>query len=504
MSGTYLPMNNSRVLAAYLGDIRVEFLKMLRTPAFAIPTVLFPLMFYMLFGLIMGGARGNPEQELGSLARFAVFGTMAPGLFGFGVSLAIERERGLLTFRQALPAPPGGYLLARMITAMSFVAISMILLLTLAYVAGKAPLPVGQAILFFFVNVFGVLPFCAIGLYVGSVLSGQAAPGLINLIYLPMAFFSGLWVPLQFMGKTLQQLAPIWPAQHLSQLALDAVGVSSVGSTMTHVLALAGVTVLFFVLAMRRLGNFGFRLLGPRRATGGVAFGRAATATVVALAIGAVVAGVMGGNVPRSAQAAATSKDATEEGAGSAATDTSASAAPAGVAAPATAMISEFEGGSEGSSYGLGWRANDDKDRGGNSTIEQHLVEGGAQESKGALEVSGEVGTAIQYPFVGTAFLPNGAKDVAWEKQGSMDYSKKTTLSFYARGDGKMYTVVFINPVMGGIPGMYGFTAGPEWQEVRIPLKDVANTDLQRIKVISIGSMNPGPFRFQIDNVRVE
>ena len=497
-------MNNSVLLGAYLGDIRIEFIKMMRTPAFAVPTVLFPLMFYVLFGLIIGGGRGNPEMELGALARFAAFGTMAPGLFGFGVSLAIEREKGLLTFRQALPAPPGAYLLARMTTAMAFVGISMILLLTLAFVAGKAPLSAGQAIHVFFVNVFGVLPFCAIGMYIGTVLSGQAAPGLINLVYLPMAFFSGLWIPLQFMGKTLQQLAPIWPAQHLSQLALNAVGVSSVGSTMTHVLALAGVTVLFFVLAMRRMGNFGFRLLGPRRATGGVAFSRAATATVVALAIGAVVAGVMGGNVPRSAQAAATSKDATEEGAGSAATDTSASAAPAGVAAPATAMISEFEGGSEGSSYGLGWRANDDKDRGGNSTIEQHLVEGGAQDSKGALEVSGEVGTAIQYPFVGTGFLPNGTKDLAWDKQGSMDYSKKTALIFDARGDGQMYTVVFIGPVMGGIPGMYGFTASQDWQEVRIPLKDVANTDLQRIKLISIGSMNPGPFRFQIDNVRVE
>ena len=503
MSGAYLPMNNSRVLAAYLGDIRVEFLKMLRTPAFAIPTVLFPLMFYMLFGLIMGGARGNPEQELGSLARFAVFGTMAPGLFGFGVSLAIEREKGLLTFRQALPAPPGGYLLARMITAMSFVAISMILLLTLAFAAGKAPLPVGQAILFFFVNVFGVLPFCAIGLYVGSILSGQAAPGLINLIYLPMAFFSGLWVPLQFMGKTLQQLAPIWPAQHLSQLAASAVGVHSVGSTGTHLLALGGVTVLFFFLAMRRLGNHGFRLLGPRR-TGGAPFQRAATAAVVALAIGAVIAGVMGGNVPRAVNAAATSKDATDEGASPPGSDTASSGAPVGVAAPDTVVIADFDHGNERSSYGLGWHAADDKMRGGNSTIAQHLIDGGAQNSRGALEVTGDVGTAIQYPFVGTSFLPNGKENVPFPDQGFMDYSGKKTLSFYARGDGQAYSVVVMGPVMDAIPSMYGFVAGPDWQEVRVPLQDLGNADLKRVKLVSFGTMTPGKFRFQIDNVRLE
>ena len=39
-----------------------------------------------------------------------------------------------------------------------------------------------------------------------------------------MAFLSGLWVPLQFMPKFLSDIAPIWPAYHLAQMALDTVG----------------------------------------------------------------------------------------------------------------------------------------------------------------------------------------------------------------------------------------------------------------------------------------
>ena len=52
-------MSKSRLFAAYLGDIRFEFVKMLRTPMFAVPTLIFPAMFYLIFGVLMGSARGN-------------------------------------------------------------------------------------------------------------------------------------------------------------------------------------------------------------------------------------------------------------------------------------------------------------------------------------------------------------------------------------------------------------------------------------------------------------
>ena len=52
-------------------------------------------------------------------------------------------------------------------------------------------------------------------------------------------------------------MAPIWPSYHLLQLSLGAVDATTMGETATHVAALAGVTVVFFFLAMRRLGGSG-------------------------------------------------------------------------------------------------------------------------------------------------------------------------------------------------------------------------------------------------------
>ena len=74
----------------------------------------------------------------------------------------------------------------------------------------------------------------------------------------------------------------------------------------------------------------------------------------------------------------------------------------------------------------------------------------------------------------GTAFFPAGT-----ENGRLTDYRGRTELRFHARGDGRQYTVVFLGAVQGGIPPMYAFTAGPDWQEIRIPLADVMNLDLR-------------------------
>jgi len=101
------------------------------------------------------------------------------------------------------------------------------------------------------------LPFCSLGLFIGTLAKGQAAPAVINLVYLPMSFLSGLLLPMQIMPHFIQQIAPIWPSWHLSQLTLHIVNNEDTQgvSLAAHVLAVIGEGVLFFVLARRRLSK---------------------------------------------------------------------------------------------------------------------------------------------------------------------------------------------------------------------------------------------------------
>src|SRR3546814_8296581 len=130
------------------------------------------------------------------LAAYGVFGVMGAGLFGFGVVMAMERERGFLAYKRALPMPPGAYLFAKMAMAMLFSMLISAALAVLAGTLGGVSLEPWQWLALLAINVARVLPFCAIGLFIGTLVGGQGAPAVLNLLYLPMAFLSGLWLPL--------------------------------------------------------------------------------------------------------------------------------------------------------------------------------------------------------------------------------------------------------------------------------------------------------------------
>jgi len=250
------PPSRHSPLRSYRLEAKYEFLRLLRTPIFALPTILFPALFYLLFGVVLGSrGDGNAAQYL--LATYGVFGVMGAALFGFGVTVAIERDQGLLALKRALPMPPGAYLLAKMAMAMLFSAIVSLLLALLAFTLAKVALAPWQWALLFVVDVLGALPFCAIGLYLGTLASGSGAPAVVNLIYLPMAFLSGLWIPLSMLPGVFATIAPAWPAFHLGQVALKVVGMDAGGSLAVHLGVLAVVAVAFFVLARARLQRSG-------------------------------------------------------------------------------------------------------------------------------------------------------------------------------------------------------------------------------------------------------
>jgi ABC-2 type transport system permease protein len=178
---------------------------------------------------------------------------MGPGMFGFGITVATERESGLLQLKRALPAPPAASLLAKILMSMLFVAIIM------ASMAAAAPLghlrlPVGPMLSFSLVCILGSLPFCGLGFFIGSLASTKSAPAFVNLLYLPMIYLSGILFPLP---KSAQWIAYLSPAYHLDQIALAVLGGPSSGAPAIHALILAAVTVAFTALAVRRLARHG-------------------------------------------------------------------------------------------------------------------------------------------------------------------------------------------------------------------------------------------------------
>ena len=238
----------------YLKEAKYEFLKNLRLRVYTASVLSFPIMFYVLFGLVLNskesiGGTGVPTYLISS---YGTFGVMGASLFGTASGLASDRGLGWLQVKRATPMPPFAYFAAKVITSMIFSAIIVVALFTLGFALGGVRMPLAGFARLLATLVAGSLPFSAMGLALGYFTGPNSAPATINLIYLPMSFCSGLWVPFMFLPKIVREIALVLPPYHLSQLALGVVGAGRHESNATHWEVLLAFTMI--CLGAARIG----------------------------------------------------------------------------------------------------------------------------------------------------------------------------------------------------------------------------------------------------------
>lgn len=254
LSNAQIQRSPSHTATIYLKEAKYEFLKNLRLRMYTASVLSFPIMFYILFGLVLNAkeAIGGMRVPTYLIATYGTFGVMGASLFGTAAGLASDRGLGWLEVKRASPMPPFAYFAAKVVTSMIFSAVIVLALFMLGITAGGVRVPVTEFARLSGTLVAGSLPFSAMGLALGYFTGPNSAPATINLIYLPMSFCSGLWVPFMFLPKIVRQIALILPPYHLSQLALGIVGGGSHESVMTHWEVLVAFTMI--CLGVARIG----------------------------------------------------------------------------------------------------------------------------------------------------------------------------------------------------------------------------------------------------------
>jgi imidazolonepropionase-like amidohydrolase len=177
---------------------------------------------------------------------------------------------------------------------------------------------------------------------------------------------------------------------------------------------------------------------------------------------------------------------------------TAPAAAPA-AQAPASGEISNFEDGTFGVTFGNPWIDSTDQLAGGKSIVKKEVVDSGANGSRKSLAISGEVKQGFAYPWSGVMFLPGAAP------MAPANLSRFGGISFDVKGEeGATYQFMVFATHLGRLPIQKTFTAGPDWKRVRFSFADlgVDGTDLMGFFIG--GGPALGPFRLQIDDVRLE
>ena len=96
-------------IALFALEAKYEILKYVRLPIFAISTLMFPTMFYVLFGIVLPSGTSRTETATYLLATMACYGVMGVAMFSFGVGIAMERGQGWLQVKRASPMPLPAY-----------------------------------------------------------------------------------------------------------------------------------------------------------------------------------------------------------------------------------------------------------------------------------------------------------------------------------------------------------------------------------------------------------
>jgi beta-glucosidase len=160
--------------------------------------------------------------------------------------------------------------------------------------------------------------------------------------------------------------------------------------------------------------------------------------------------------------------------------------------------VSNFDDGKVSAKYGF-WRTSSDQEIGGQSTATMDPVEGGANGTKGAMRVTGQVLPGAQFSWAGVFFHPGAAPDDV------ADLSKKKTISFWAKGDGKTYSIALQTQSNSGtVPAILPFTAGGEWKQYSFPISQF-DTDAHDLTGIAFArTQEAGKFEFDIDEVQIK
>lgn len=235
-------------LAQTVSELRTRW----RIPAFSLTSLLLPIIFFTFFGLPVASLPGPRGVSVGAflLASFGAYAVGSVMVYAFGIGVAVERGMKVDVLMRVTPLPGAVLLLAKVVTALVFALGGLVALITYGVVVGGVREPLLVWVSMIVRLLAGSLPFIGLGFAIGYVTGPNSAPAVANLIYLPLSFASGLFVPPNQLPRFVQTLAPYLPTYHFGQIAWGALGVST-EALGTSLAWLGGYAVLFFVLAVR-------------------------------------------------------------------------------------------------------------------------------------------------------------------------------------------------------------------------------------------------------------
>ena len=201
-------------------QVATEVRASLRSPEFAVGAVIIPVILYAMFGLTNASIVLPEGTRIGlaMLLSLSCYGIVTLAIVVFGEDVAKDRGRGWLRTLRATPLPTSIYLAGKLGAALVHGALIALLMAVLASTAGGVRLDVGQWAVFGALMLAGVVLFSPLGFAIAYLVKPKTAAVIANVVFLPLAFASGFFVPLADLPEVLSVIAHDLPTYHFGQL----------------------------------------------------------------------------------------------------------------------------------------------------------------------------------------------------------------------------------------------------------------------------------------------
>ena len=250
-----------------LAHARAGTLELARQPQFWVPSLAFPALFFVLFGVSAADrvVEFLPEN-LGSeviLAQFLCFGVLSIMFFQFGVGIAEERRLPWEVTLRVLPVGGSMRFLGRVLVALAFSLAAVAPVVLIAALTTELRLGLAGWVVYLGAVLLGAVPFGLMGITLGYAAAPKAALPIANIGFLLLSFLGGLFVPLDVLPGFVAKVAPYLPSRHYLDFVQGVIGGREDGGGWQQpALYLAGWGALFLataVLVYRRDQGIRFR-----------------------------------------------------------------------------------------------------------------------------------------------------------------------------------------------------------------------------------------------------
>jgi ABC-2 type transport system permease protein len=200
--------------------LKASVIELVRIPMFSVPTLIFPGLLFLFFGVTEAHDRMSANF---SMASYAVFAMLGIALFQFGVNIANDRTSPWEDYLHILPVAPSTRFAARILAALAFALPAIGLVFALAFFFTPVHLTLAAWLSFVLALLIGSIPVTLFGISIGYWLGPKAAFPVANICYLALAFAGGLWLSPQNLPGIVAAISPYLLIRQYNELVWSAV-----------------------------------------------------------------------------------------------------------------------------------------------------------------------------------------------------------------------------------------------------------------------------------------